>query len=167
MTAADVAAGAEGLGPLAGDDVQARYAFASGAFGHFASRRRAAGKPSRFGIRICGSKGLIDMESGYLQPAWLLRDAGWSTRAGGRWEQITSAGVGRPEPRTDGAYEGGHVAAITDLVEAIAEDHRPRCSAEDGRAIVEMTAAVFESHRLGGTVSLPLATRVNPLTLLE
>ncbi len=29
-----------------------------------------------------------------------------------------------------------------------------------------LIAAVFESHRIGGPVSLPLKTRVNPLTLL-
>jgi predicted dehydrogenase len=166
VTAAHVTAGAEGIGPLAGDDVQARFAFAGGAYGHFASRRDAGGRPSRFGIQVCGSKGVIEMESGYLRPAWLLRDAGWSTRSGARWEPITSAGIGRPEDRTDGSYEGGHLAAIGDLVGAIEEDRATRCSAEDARAITEMIAAVFESHRVRGPVALPLATRVNPLTLL-
>jgi hypothetical protein len=30
-----------------------------------------------------------------------------------------------------------------------------------------MIAAVFESHRIGGAVELPLKTRLNPLTLLS
>lgn len=166
VAAAHVTAGAEGIGPLAGDDVQARFVMPGGASGHFASRRGAGGRPSRFGIQVCGSKGVIEMESGYLRPAWLLRDAGWSTRSGSRWEPITSAGIGRPEDRTDGSYEGGHVAALGDLIDAIEQDRATRCSAEDARAITEMIAAVFESHRVGGPVSLPLATRINPLTLL-
>ena len=33
--------------------------------------------------------------------------------------------------------------------------------------LVEMIAAVFESHRVGGAVELPLKTRTNPLTLLH
>lgn len=166
VAAAHVASGAEGIGPLAGDDVQARFALPGAASGYFASRRGAGGRPSRFGIQVCGSKGVIEMESGYLRPAWLLRDAGWSTRSGSRWEPVTSAGIGRPEDRTDGTYEGGHLAALGDLVGAIEQDRATRCSAEDARAITEMIAAVFESHRVGGPVSLPLATRVNPLTLL-
>jgi predicted dehydrogenase len=166
VAAKHVAPGAEGIGPLAGDDVQARFALPGGASGYFASRRGAGGRPSRFGIQVCGSKGVIEMESGFLRPAWLLRDAGWSTRSGSRWEPVTSAGIGKPEDRTDGTYEGGHLLALGDLIDAIEQDRATRCSAEDGRAITEMIAAVFESHRVGGPVSLPLATRVNPLTLL-
>lgn len=168
VTKADVKEGAEGLGPLAGDNVQARYTFPSGAFGHFASRQGVAGKPSRFAIQVYGSKGVIEMESGYLNKAYILKDGGWSpARSGKTWESITSAGIGKPEPRTDGSYEGGHVAAITDLIDAVEKERETKCSAEDSRAIIEMIAAVFESHRVGGPVEMPLKTRVNPLTLLK
>ena len=76
------------------------------------------------------------------------------------------SGIGKPEPRNDLTYEAGHIAAINDLMACIESDRQPRCSAADSRAIVEMIAAIFESHRLGGPVDLPLTTRVNPLTLL-
>ena len=77
------------------------------------------------------------------------------------------AGIGKPEPRNDLTYEAGHIAAIADLIECIGTDKQPRCSAADSRAIVEMIAAIFESHRIGGPVELPLKTRANPLTLLS
>ena len=126
-----------------------------------------AGNPSRFAIQVFGSKGIIEMESGYLAKAYILRDSSWSPgRTGKTWEPITSAGVGKPETRTDGSYEGGHIAAITDLLECIKHDRVPKCSVEDCRSIVEMIVAIFESHRVGGPVELPLKTRVNPLTLL-
>lgn len=164
---ADVREGAEGIGPLAGDHVQASYNFPKGVTGYFASRRGMAGKPTRFAVQVFGSKGVIELESGYLVRAALLRDGGWSpARSGANWETITSAGVGKPEPRTDGSYEGGHVAAITDLIGAVEQDRETKCSARDAAAIVEMIAAVFESHRHGRPVELPLKTRVNPLTLL-
>src|SRR5262245_51163228 len=38
----EIVLGAEGIGPLAGDNVQARYSFPGGAYGHFASRRGIA-----------------------------------------------------------------------------------------------------------------------------
>jgi predicted dehydrogenase len=152
---------------LAGDNVQARYSFANGVFGHFGSRRNMGSNPSRFAIQVFGSKGVIEMETGYLVKAQLLRDGSWSPgRSGKAWEPVTSAGIGKPETRTDGSYEGGHVAAINDLLDCITDDRRTKCSAEDSRAIVEMIAAVFESHRVGTIVDLPLKTRVNPLTLL-
>jgi len=166
ITKADVVSGAEGLGLLAGDHVQASYSFASGATGHFASRRGAAGIPSRFAVQVFGSKGVIEIESGYLQKGYILRDSSWSPgRTGKSWEPITSAGIGQPEPRRDGSYEGGHIAAIYDLLDSIHLDRSTKCSAQDGRAIVEMIAAVFESHRVSRPVDLPQSTRVNPLTL--
>lgn len=168
VTGKDVKQGAEGIGPLAGDNIQARYDFPNGVCGYFASQRAIAGQPSRFALQVFGSKGVIEMTSGYLQPAYILRDSAWSPgRSGKSWEPITSAGIGQPEPRSDGNYEGGHIAAILDLIASIQQQRQTRCSAEDARGIVEMIVAVFESHRLERTVKLPLTTRVNPLTLLS
>ncbi len=168
VTAADVVDGAEGIGALAGDHVQARYEFEGGASGYFGSRKAMAGNPSRFAIQVFGSKGIIEMTSGYLTPAYILRDSSWSPgRTGKSWEPISSQGIGKPETRTDGNYEGGHIAAINDLMEAVEGNCPTKCSADDSRSIVEMIAAVFESHRVGGPVRLPLSTRVNPLTLIE
>lgn len=167
VTKSDVVEGAEGIGLLAGDRLEARYDFPGGVTGFFASRRGAAGSPTRFGLQIYGSKGIIEMQSGYLSPAWILRDSSWSPgRTGAAWETITSAGIGKPEPRQDGSYQGGHIAAIRDLIGAVEEERETMCSVEDCRGIVEMIAAVFESHRQGGPVALPLATRQNPLSLL-
>ena len=159
--------GPEGIGLLAGDHVQASYAFPKGFTGYFASRKGMAGKPTRFAVQVFGSKGIIELESGYLVKADLLRDSSWSpARSGSKWETITSAGIGKPEPRTDGTYEGGHIAAITDLIDAIENHRETKCSPRDCTAIIEMIAAVFESHRLSKPVELPLKTRVNPLSLL-
>ena len=55
--------------------------------------------------------------------------------------------------------------ACRDLLAAIEEDRQPEASIYEGRTTVEMTAAVFESQRLGQMVSLPLRT-AKPLTNL-
>jgi predicted dehydrogenase len=168
IASADVFDGPEGIGLLAGDHVQARYAFAKGVYGHFASKRGVGGSPTRFGLQIMGSRGIIEMQSGYLKPAFILRDSSWSPgRTGKTWETITSAGIGKTEPRTDGTYEGGHMAAISDLIDSVETERQTKCSAEDSRAILEMIAAVFESQRVGGPIDLPLKTRNNPLSLLQ
>jgi predicted dehydrogenase len=162
-----VAPGAEGIGLLAGDQVQATYTFPNRVYGYFASRKNMAGNPTRFAVQVYGSKGIIELESGYLAQGQILRDSSWSPgRSSKPWETFSSAGIGKPEPRMDGSYQGGHLAAITDLFDCIQNDRKPICSAEDCRSIIEMIAAVFESQRLGASVELPLKMRVNPLSLL-
>lgn len=166
-TKADVVAGNEGLGPLIGDAIHARYSFANGVVGYFSSVRGMGGSPSRFGLQLLGSKGIIEVVTNYLEPAWMLVDPGWSPgRSSRKWVPVTSAGVEQPEPITQRGNAAGNVVAVKDLIDAIERDRQPACSMYDGRASVEMILAVFESHRLGRPVSLPLKTRENPLTLL-
>lgn len=167
VTKRDVVEGNEGIGPNAGDAIDAMYSFANNITGYFGSHRGAAGNPTRFALQIFGSKGIIETESGYGARTHILRDSSWSPgRSGKKWEPVTSAGIGKPETRQDLTYEGGHIAAIQDLINCIGTDRQPRCSAYDSRAIIEMIAAIYESHRVGGPVELPLKTRANPLTLL-
>lgn len=127
-----------------------------------------AANPSRFALQVFGSKGMLEIESGYLAPAYLLRDASWSPgRSGKNWEKVTSAGIAQVEARSDGNYEGGHLAAIRDLIEAIEQDRQPLCGLDDAMGITEMILAAFESERLGTPVAIPLASRQHPLTLIR
>lgn len=158
----------DGLGPLVGDTVAAMFSFqGSNLTGYFASRRAMAGSPTRFGLRIYGSKGIIQLQSSFLRPAHILKDSSWSPgRTGSQWIPISSAGIGKPEPRTD-IKSYGNKEALLDLIDAIENDRQPIGSVYDARASVEMIASVFESHRLGRPVSFPLENRRNPLTMLE
>lgn len=167
VTREHIQPGNEGLGPLAGDRVDAMYHFKSGIAGYFSSQKGAGGNPNRFGIRILGSKGMIDHTSGYANPAFLLNDAHWGLSKGsGDWKTITSAGINQPEPITASGYDGGNPAAARDLMEAIEQDRQPMCSMYEARGAIEMVLAVFESHRLNAPVSMPLQCRDNPLALL-
>ena len=49
---------------------------------------------------------------------------------------------------------------------AIENDRQPECNIYEARTTIEMICGVFESHRVGGPVKLPLKTRENPLLLL-
>ena len=167
VTARHVRPGNEGLGPLAGDRVEATFRFADGIVGTFSSKRNAAGNPSRFGMRIYGTRGVIDMASGYGLPAYLLKDSGWhSPTVDAKWQVISSAGIDKPETLKATGYAGGNPAVARDLMAAIEEDRQPKCSMLDARAVIEMIMAIFESHRLGKIVSLPLVNRRHPLSFL-
>jgi predicted dehydrogenase len=164
ITGADVAEGNEGIGLLAGDAIHARYSFPKGVVGSFDSVRGRGGNPSRFGLQIYGSRGILEIGTGYPAPVWLLKDAGWSPgRSGATWQPVTSNGIDKPETIKESGLHPGNVAAVQDLLDAIKNDRQPGCSMYDGRAIVEMISAVFASQRVGKPVPLPLADRNNPL----
>ena len=157
--------GAEQIGPLAGDSVQAMYGLSSGATGYFGSKRNAAG--GRFGLTIFGSKGIVEILTGHLPSVQFLPDPAWSPgRSGAKWVPVSSAGAGAAEPLKDGGLDGGNVLAVKDLLHAIEEDRDPECGIYEGRVTIEMICAVFDSHRTGGPVTWPLKTRVNALSLL-
>lgn len=161
------APGPEGIGPLAGDHLRAIYGMADGATASFASRRRAAGKPSRFGLQIYGSKGIIEILTGHLPSVKLLEDSSWSPgRSGKKWIDVSTAGPGKPETVKDGSLPAGNVLAVKDLLDAIENDRQPEGSIYEARTATEMIIAVFESHRLNGPATFPLKNRKNPLTLL-
>ena len=168
VTKSDVKAGAEGIGPLAGDGVTAVYGLENGATAYFGSRKAmGVGPASRFGLQIYGSKGIVEILTGHLPSVQFLADPAWSPgRSKAQWQSVTSAGLGKPEPLTEGGLDGGNVLAVKDLLSAIENDRQPECSPLEGRLTVEMISAVFESHRTGGPVTFPLKTRENPLSLL-
>jgi predicted dehydrogenase len=168
VTKENVKSGNEGLGPLAGDHVVAMYGLDSGATAYFGSKRAGgAGGESRFGLQIFGSKGILDMITGHLPSVQLLPDPLWSPgRSKREWINVSSAGIGKPEPLKEGGLPAGNVLMVKDLFSAIDNDRQPECNMYEARLTVEMICAVFESHRVGGPISFPLKTRVNPLSLL-
>ena len=169
VTKADVKDGDEGIGPLAGNEVHARFETESGAPIFFDSVHHAGTKEAGFGLQIIGNKGIIDMRMDTDPFAQILAGTNLGPTKGPReWVPISTAGIGKPEP--DAALIKKvmpHTLAGEDLIASIAENRQPLCSAYDARAVIEMVSAVFESHRLGGqSVPLPLKNRENPLTSL-
>ena len=167
VTKDDVKPGNEGIGALAGDQLAAMYGFDGGVTGYFASRKAAGIGDARFGLQIYGSKGILEIMTGSLPAVWYLDDPNWSPGRGKTaWQPVSSEGIGKPEPLTDGGLGGGNVLAVRDLLQAIAEDRQPECSVYEGRVTIEMIAGVFESHRQQGPVKIPLENRRIPLEML-
>lgn len=169
VTKADVKEGDEGVGPLAGNEVHARFEMEKGMPLFFDSIQKAGVASAGFGIQVIGTKGIVDLRVDKEPVAHLLPGSPFQPTLESRaWVPISSAGVGKPEPIENlGKLMSAHVIAGRDLVAAIREGREPICNAREGAATVEMICAVFESHRLGGKrVPLPLQTRVNPFTLM-
>jgi len=166
-TKADVTAGGEGMGPVLGDWINATYGFDKGIEATFGSAKNRSGKESRFGLEVRGSKGIIQLTTGSLPPTYFLDDPSWFPgQTGAKWQEITSAGLGKPEPLKDGGLGQGNVWIAKDLIEAIAKDRQPLGSMYDARAALEMILAVYESWRVKATAVLPLKNRKHPLAML-
>jgi predicted dehydrogenase len=170
VTRADVKDGAEGVGPLAGNEVHARFEMERGVPVFFDSIAKAGSAAAGFGLQLVGTKGIIDLRVDSQPLAHLVPGNPFQpVKQAREWIPISSAGVGKPEPIADlKGQMGAHLLPGRDLITAIAENRQPVCSARDGRVVVEMVTAVFESHRLNGQrVTFPLAQRGNPLQLLN
>jgi predicted dehydrogenase len=169
VTRADIKQGDEGVGPLAGNEVHARFETVSGIPVFFDSIANAGVRTAGFGVQFIGTKGIIDLRIDAEPLAHFRAGNPFQPANEPRaWVPVTTAGIGQTEPIANlGRLMAAHVIAGRDLIAAIREGREPLCSARDGALTVEMICAVFESHRLGGTrVTLPLKTRQNPLTLL-
>ncbi len=168
VTRSDVRDGAEGIGPLAGDEIQAMYQFGKGATGYFATDRSRHGAAERYGLQIYGSKGILTTTMGAVPEVWFVEDPSWQPgRSKAQWKPISTEGLDKPEARSDPQHAFGNRLIALDLLRAIETDSRPQGSAYDGRAALEMILAVYESHRLRAPVPLPLQNRRHPLSLLS
>lgn len=169
VVAADVKEGAEGIGPLAGNAIHARFETEKGIPVFFDSVANAGVRETGFGIQLIGTEGVIDFRADAEPLAHYCQGSPFRpTAEPKKWVPITSAGIDQPEPIAGiKALVAGHHGPCRDLIAAIGENRAPLCSDRDGRAIVEMTLAIFESHRQGGRiVSMPLKERRSPLALL-
>jgi predicted dehydrogenase len=165
---ADVLEGNEGLGPLAGDHVEAMYAMNDGATAYFASKRGMGKGAARFGLQIFGSEGMIEVMSGYLGDVKFLADPTWSPgRSSQAWQNVSSAGLDQPKLIEQADNREGNRIAVLDLIAAVKEGRQPLLNMYEARGALEMIHAVFESHRQQTKISLPLANRQHPLSMLS
>ncbi len=167
VTKSDVREGGEAMGPVAGDHIHAVYGLANNIIASFGTQKAKHGAGSRFGLHIHGTKGVVMLTTGSLPAVWFLDDPSWFPgRSKAPWQEVTSAGLGKPEPLKDGGLNMGNGWIVKDLIESIEQDRQPLGNMYDGRAALEMILAVYESHRKNAPVEMPLKTREHPLAMM-
>lgn len=159
----------ENVGLIAGNKIDATYGFAKPVVGSFGTFTNPAGTYRiRFGLTLLGTKGVIQLTTGSVPPAYFLDDPSWFPgRSKKRWVEITSNGLGKPETiKETTSLRLGNVWLVQDLMAAIEQDRQPISSMYAGRAALEMIHGVYESQRLNKPVELPLKNRRHPLASL-
>jgi len=157
----DVREATESLGPIVGNRIQATFGFEGAINGYFSSQKNSHGNQGRWGLDIYGTQGMVTIRTNHIARAAWLPDPSWATgKDRPAWRPLPGAPIVEPGPSEVWYY----APIVTDLIEAIEMDREPRTSLADGRAALEMTQAVFESHIQGGQpVRFPLSQRDHPL----
>jgi len=163
----DIRDGAEGVGPLAGDALHARFDTESGIPIFFESVKQAGNATAGFGLQLIGTQGVIDLRMDQGAMAHYREGNPFQPSTEPRaWQPISTGGIGVAETIPDIPKQvTSHLLSVRDLLASIRENRAPLCSAADGRIVLEMTMGVFASHVKGGSrVTLPLENRQHPLS---
>jgi predicted dehydrogenase len=158
VTKADARKAGEAIGPVAGDEVFAQFAFPNGVNGTFTSRGRLREVTGPWGIELTGSKGAVRLLTA-IEPHVLVLKAGtWAP--GGRtdqWQPLDGT------PGTDDSFPPANRRIVDDWLDAIRTDRQPAASGRNAAAAVEMVMAVYHAALAGARVPMPLADREHPL----
>ncbi len=164
----DLSVGEEGVGPVGGDRLHARFESEKGIPVYFDSIRKYGTSDANFGMQVIGTKGVFDIRIDteplvHFLPGNIntpvLNDKGWLP--------VSSAGIAEPEPVADlKSFIEGHRAAVIDLLETLHADRQPVCNMYEGKATIDAIMAVFESHTRNGQQVLFSELRPeNPLSV--
>ncbi|QDT10944.1 Gfo/Idh/MocA family protein [Planctomycetes bacterium K23_9] len=169
IAASDVRAGGEGLGPLAANEVHARYETEKGIVAYYDSIANDGTNGKAYCMELIGSKGTVTIHIDHKPVAHFTPGNPFQPSSTPRpWIPITTGGVGRPETQNELiANVYNHVLGVRDLMDACDTDRQPLCDAHAAATTVEMICGVFESQRQQGkTIDFPLVQRDNALSLL-
>ena len=147
------------VGPVAGDEVFAHFAFPRGINATFTSAARLRSITGFWGLEITGTKRSIRIE---LDTPGLVRfrpspSTGSSHQGDQAWEPFTPSAAGLP---ADPPHASN---AVTDWLLAIRGNREPICSLQNAARAVEMVCAVYQAALSGSRASFPLKDRSHPL----
>ncbi len=172
VAAHDAREGDEEVGLIAGNGVDACFAFENGITAHFESHPKdpKSDRGSRsFGFEVHGTQGIIALRNSPAGEMYLYGHGQWIPGdADGRWERIyLEEWEKHPDGSTRTEQERmrlSNAMIASELLRAVRQDQEVAnvSSGEDARAALEMIMAVHESHRLQARVRMPLDNRENP-----
>jgi predicted dehydrogenase len=160
ITKADAHKPGEAIGPIAGDEIFAQFAFDKGVNGTFGSRARMREMIGHWGIMLTGSKGVVRILT-EVEPHVLVRKSSGDWQVTGRDDRWEPLGGTPGSKENDFATQNRRV--LDDLLDAIRTDREPTCSGRNAAKAVEMVMAVYAAALSGARVPLPLVDRKHPL----
>ncbi len=159
----DAHAATENIGPVAGDEIIAQFAFGKGVQGTFVSRAKNRDVAGPWGIELVGTKGSVRIQTEMVPRIYMLKDGTWTpqgkTTEWRLWAQDPTLSWAEPERGFIQANE----RVVADWLEAISQNREPVCSGFAAMKALEMVMAVFAAGLARQRVSFPMKNRQHRL----
>lgn len=155
----DLRDGTEPVGPVVGDRIDARFGFAKGVVGHFATTKGGSTGGGRWGLDLYGTKGVVTIRQNGGARIRHLPDPAWTLGGETPWQAVPDS----PSDEMKVPEVERYAFIVDDIIASIGQNRPPAVSLEDGRASLEMVHAVYAAYRNGGRTALPLKDRRHPL----
>jgi predicted dehydrogenase len=165
ITAADRHAASEPLGPVAGDNVQAAFAFPKGVMGYFASQKVPQGEGGRFQCTLYGSKGMAHFGIGSDSGVSYLPEPLWSSGKTSAWKSLPDAPSNEHPSGLKGTLAANRFI-VEELIRIRCSQARSPVDIYEARSTLEMIMSVYTAHFSGGRAAFPLKDRRHPLGAL-
>jgi predicted dehydrogenase len=163
ITRADGHGVKEQIGPVAGNEIQAEFAFARGVQATFTSHGKLRSTLGPWGIELLTSKTTVRLLAEVFPTVYVLKAGGWEPQGkSDRWERWE----GDPGAKLSAEERGFGPAnrrVVDDWIDAIARKREPECSGANATKSLEMVMAVYHAALSGKRVALPLSKRTHPL----
>jgi predicted dehydrogenase len=163
ITLRDAHAATEHIGPVAGDDIDAQFAFPNGVNASFISRARNRAVADHWNMELIGTKGTAKILMDIAPRVYALKNSGWTAQGKtSEWRPLhndPTLGLSALEMSVARANQ----RVVDDWLAAITENRDPICSGYAGMKALEMAMAVFAAGLGRQRVDLPLKDRQHPL----
>ena len=151
LTSADVIAEPSGMGTIAGENLTTILLFAGGMSATLTHHRQPSLGPSNTGFVVHGTEGEI---AWHTATARLISPHSSRATASTAWEELPIEDVDVAAEASDADYYYAN-----DYVTVLDADEQHRCSGHEGRHVLEIMMAIFESAAEGHAVDLPQVER--------
>lgn len=163
ITRADAHAVKEQIGPVAGDEVFATFAFDAGVNATFTSRAGLREQTGHWGLELVGSKTTARILADIWPTVQVLTPGQWGPAGrADAWKPVDDDPAAKAT-KDEQANGPANRRVVDDWLAAIREDRDPACSGRNAAKALEMVMAVYAAALAGGRAVLPLAERGHPL----
>lgn len=162
ITKADARTVREQVGPVAGDEVSAQFAFNNGVTASFTSRGRMRDQSGHWGVELVGSKGTARILTDIWPRVAVAQHAAWTNATREvKWTPL-EGDPGRV-PGVDTSTTAANRRVVDDLIAAAKENRDAACSGRNAAWAVEMVMGVYRAALTGARATFPLKDRTHPL----
>ncbi len=158
ITLQDAHRATEDIGPVAGDQIFAQFAFPKGVNATFTSQARFREVAGPWGMQLVGTNSQVSIQMEMVPKLFLSKNGG-----GGRdWLPLENDPA-RKLPETERSIVRANQRVTDDWLAAIMQNREPVCSGDAATKALEMAMAVFAAGVSRGRVEFPLRERGHPL----